>query len=469
MAVSTPPSRIAQSTLIGQSTQAEAEKDRYITMVDIISSEETETSFYSKQIRYLHEELERCLLNCVKLGKENKILAAQYRALETDKKDITEYLQHILFEEETKVEELMEQVESEQQALKRGREALKQQTQQLQQLQEHVDELSSVNMMQAAKSEEQKEQLMQQQSDIESLKKQLVSQEMEHEAAIHRLFMELDKKMQSMLEDCVNAKTSIIVKEERAEHMELLEKLPLKESMDLDQEKEVLRERVQDLYITTNNLENRLNKISQKSLTCEKEVKLLKERCLQLEVKLKDCGIIHGRMLAMEENLSQDLASVYEERCQITAEVSQLGAELQREMSRSRQLEGVMFKAVITLRHILTDSEKASNNQEKMQRLLEILESTVLQETVSTLDVSTERANTLNTASDPLFLLVRFIPADLGLVPPRRWEKQTSRLTCTRLPPVRNKKLCRQTTSTSADLSPQHTDSEPATFTSTNC
>ncbi|XP_038590772.1 autophagy-related protein 11-like, partial [Micropterus salmoides] len=171
-------------------------------MADVIGSDNKELSLYLIQIQYLDEQLERCQLKCDELQKQNKDLLSQYRVLEKDNKDTTEHLKRSLVAKEKKVDELTERLESQLQAVEQHRKALNlQHSQQIQQLQDQFNKLNSESEMQVAKFKElqgQKEQLMQrmqQLSDMESLKKQLVIQKEEHEAAIHSLKKEAELEM----------------------------------------------------------------------------------------------------------------------------------------------------------------------------------------------------------------------------------------------------------------------------------
>ncbi|XP_076586609.1 cilia- and flagella-associated protein 157 [Chaetodon auriga] len=353
------------------------------------------------QMQYLEEQLESCQLNYDKLEKQNKDLTSRYSALEAEKKDITENLKQRVAAKEREGGELAEQLESQQQAMKLATKALKLKIQETQELQERVNELNSGNTMQAAKCEEQEEQLMQQLSDMESMKKQLVSQEKEHEAAIHRLVMEAELEMkkipggiQKTLADCVKMKTSKLLRKERAEHSKRLKwnECLLKDAVALQKEIDALRDRERDLCVKRDSLKKDVSKITQEILVHEKEAKPLKKKCQQLEVELKDCSITNKHLLAEDKNVRQELASVSEQCAQKAAEISPMRVELQRLKSRNRELEGVMQDAVIILRHILTGSENGSDTQWKTGRLLDILENTAPQGTVSTLNVSTENS-----------------------------------------------------------------------------
>uniref|UniRef100_A0A8C4GIC1 Cilia- and flagella-associated protein 157 n=1 Tax=Dicentrarchus labrax TaxID=13489 RepID=A0A8C4GIC1_DICLA len=362
-------------------------------MADKIGSCEKEKSFYLIQISYLDEKLERYQLKCDELEKQNKDLTSRYNALQKDKKDITESLKRSLVPKERKAEELSEQLEGQRQVAEQDREALKlQHCQQIQELQERIDELHSVSKMQG----EQKAQLMQQLSGLESLEKQVVSQKEEHEAAISSLRMaaklereNMKEDMQKTVEDTVKTKTLTILQKERAQHSERLVQIEflLNYNTLIQKETDAIRAGESDLCIKRDNVKEELRKTGLEISTHKKEMKKQKRKCQKLEVKLKDHNITHKHMLAKEMELRKALVSVSEECRQKSEEARQLGPELQGERSRRGKLEAIVSEAVIILKHIMEeDAEEGPDTEWKTERLLHILESTAPQGTGSALD-----------------------------------------------------------------------------------
>nr|XP_046241745.1 cilia- and flagella-associated protein 157-like [Scatophagus argus] len=383
-------------------------------------------------------------LKCNKLKKQSKDLAFQCNTLVKDKEDITDCMKFAVVSKKK-----LEELESQLWAIREDKEALElQHSQQMQKLQEQVDELNSVNMMQVAQCEEQKEQLkqmMQQLSDKESLEKQLVSQKEEHEAAMCRLKMEeelerkrLTEQIQMAVKKSVQMKTLNIVQEERTQLQESLQQTQflLDKAMALRKKKVTLQDMKKKLCKETDHLNTHLNKNNQKSFTYKKELEQMKQRCQHLEMNLNDCRTKNKNRLDKERDLRQDMASVSEKCRQQTAETSQLAAELRKKSSRCQKLLAIMQKSIMILRQIAL----ASENQCKKQMLLELLERTVPQQTVSTLSISKEKssewqkpqstdpktasAKTLNLDTDPLFQLSRFRPGDLGFVPRPPWIRK---------------------------------------------
>ncbi|TDH12667.1 hypothetical protein EPR50_G00049270 [Perca flavescens] len=410
-----------------------------MTMADVIASEDKENSLYLIQIKYLDEQLERYQLQCDELEQQNKDLASQYSALEKDKQDITEYLKHAVLGKDKEVEELAAQLESQQRIGQQDREAqVLQQSQEVQELQDQIDELTSESRVLVAKFEEQQElaeqleQLLQRQSEMEFLRKQLVSENEEHDAAIENLKNDAESERNKMfevrwgtLEVCVRKKASHIIQEERAQHSELREKVEelLDRNTELWSEKNELRDTEDFLLFQLDNIKEDIDRVSKKSFSSKKEVEQLTKTCRQLRAELKSCSAAYESTLTKKEALRQRLASVSAKCHQKTAQTGQLRAELQRESSVRRQLEALVQEAVLILSHILTDSEKVSETQWK--RLQEILLSTP-EEEPQTCDPEAARAQTLNIATDPLFLFARYRPGDLGLVPRPMWKQKAA-------------------------------------------
>ncbi|KAA8592438.1 hypothetical protein FQN60_017893, partial [Etheostoma spectabile] len=254
-----------------------------------------------------------------------------------DKKDATESLKGFVLVKQKRVEELAEQLSSQQQAVQQDREELQlQHSQKMKELQDQINGLKSFEEQQEL--EERLKQLMQEQSNIESMEKQLSGQKEEHTAAIDSLMNELELEREKEIVEaqhavdlCVEKKTSKILRKERALHSKRLQQLQflLNENLVLAKEKDVLQDKERDVCFEREQMKKELIKITQ-------------ER----------------------------------DRQQKTAKADQLKAELQLENSRRKQIKNVIQEAGITLSHILTELEKPSETEWKIIRLLEILEST---------------------------------------------------------------------------------------------
>ncbi|KAI3372969.1 hypothetical protein L3Q82_023415 [Scortum barcoo] len=448
-----------------------------------MGSEEKETSLYLIQIQHLDKQLESsfnhiqddknslrqfllsdfhlkscfyidhgqfsCLscrfqLKCDELEKQNKRLSSHYVELEKDKADISEYLKHSAADKERKLEELARRLEGQQEDARREADDLKlKHHQQIQELQDGVDEMKKENEMRAVGLEEQQEELVlmrQQLSQKEHLKKLLVSQREENEAAIKRLEeetlkrMELSEKMKKATNGRIKAETSAIVQEERAQHGELLEKIRilLDQNEDLWRKNDAVENNEWDICLDIDELKRQKSKLTKKKLAQEEKVQQLRWKWQELESELEICGINVQHLQAKREDLSRTLDSVSEQRRLNSARVAQLEAELQEEASRRRRLEADVQEAIGLLGHILMDSSKASRTQ--WERLMDVLEdaedlteSSRPGRTPETAEPEADRADTLKLTSDLTFLMARYRPGDLGLVPRPTWKHKAAR------------------------------------------
>ncbi|XP_070689421.1 cilia- and flagella-associated protein 157 [Pempheris klunzingeri] len=378
-----------------------------------ISSEGKAASLYLIQIQYLDEQLERCQQKCEELEEQNTVLSAQYSALEKDKKDTTEYLKRCLAAKEKKVEEQTEQLESQRWAAVLDNEALKlQHSREMEEQQGRVSELDSESRMYVVRFEEEKEQLKRlvlELVDTEPLEKQLVCQREEQEAAVHTLKEQIHLNREKLIEmlknsvdDWVQLKSHAVLQEELgAQSIALAERLQflLEENVVLQEEIDNLRGREREIDMEIKEIKEELSKIIDESATCSKELVQLPKKNHELRVEIKICIDDYQHILSREEDLRKRLASESKKWDGRAAEVDQLKAELQRERSRERLLEGVTQEAAIILRHILTvktqsqDPNEPSDTQWKARRLLEVLESAAPTGPDSTLNESPERSS----------------------------------------------------------------------------
>ncbi|KAM7019150.1 cilia- and flagella-associated protein 157-like [Tautogolabrus adspersus] len=419
-------------------------------MEDTNSADDRETSLYSTQIQYLDKKLEGCQLKCDEFKKHNMSLISQCKALEEDKYDISEFLKYNKIEREQKVDELAELLEIQQQVAEQVLKDLRlQQSLQIEELKEQVDMLTSEIRRQAAQIEEQKEkkeQLRQQLCDLKSLEEQPLKEKKEHEAVMQSLTIKeqtetsrVIKKTRKVLNDWFERRTSEIIQEEKALHSERMQQLQvmLEENEALLEERDSLQSYERDLSAEIDVMKEDALRIEKDISTNEETAERLTEECQQLKSKLEKYSFIREGMLPQIEDLRKCVASASEERCQKAATAVQLEAELQRERRRGEQLEGDMKEAVIILRHILMDSEQASETQLclKLQEVLEgnspPVTDSALRDSIETrsggrkpqtTDPEPARTETLNLATDPLFLLARYRPGDLGVIPRPTWK-----------------------------------------------
>ncbi|CAK6959588.1 cilia- and flagella-associated protein 157-like [Scomber scombrus] len=380
-------------------------------MADIISSAEREKSLYVKQIRHLDEQLESCQLKYDELEKQMKSLMSEFSTLEVDKKQVTMFLIQCKAAKE-RAEKMMAQLESQQKVAEQDIETLKmQQSQLMQELQEQISGLMSQSTMQVSKFEAEEKQLMsdmesqeqQHQPAINSLKEQheagTNSMKEKHEADFNSLKKEAESGRENFMEEAqkkadifLRERISEINKKERAQHSKTLDQreLLLKENAALRREKYDLSEICSDVMTD-------LKKVKKENLGHENNAEQLRLENQHVRAKLKDCHNTHEvqeQALAGQEtdmaNERQHLTELYSQK---SSQADQLGAELQRQRSRVRQLEIIIWEAIIIHKHIQM-SENTTEIDFKMQRLLDILDSCSLQGTDSALNGATEKTVT---------------------------------------------------------------------------
>ncbi|XP_034546967.1 cilia- and flagella-associated protein 157-like [Notolabrus celidotus] len=366
-----------------------------------ISSVDRERSLYLTHISYLEDELDRCQLRYDELEKQNDRLSSQQGALEKEKKDATEYLKCLATAEEERVAELKEQLQVQDQAAQRDREALElQHSQRRQELQELLQELETGFRMQESTEKEQQEtvQLKQRLSHMKSLQEQLILQREEHEAAVVNLRKDretdkenISEELQVNAEAHVEKETSRILRRERAELSRWSRDLLIlqEDFVILGGERDAARDSGSILRTEWEEVKKLNQEIPRRGSSQIKEVKQQKDTYLHLKEELKDCNTFINLLLKEMEDMRDRLLAMREQNRQITSELDQLEAELERRRRRKSQLEGVRQEAAVILGHILEiktqtqDPERRADTHWMMERLLEILESSAPQETDS--------------------------------------------------------------------------------------
>ncbi|KAK2901721.1 hypothetical protein Q8A73_011467 [Channa argus] len=390
------------------------------------------------------------------LEREKKDLKAQCNVLEKEKKDIVEFLKRSLLEKEDEVDELTDRLESQRQASDEDRGALQLQHNQLVEgIQGRIDELTKENMKLVAKLDSleefqrQKEQLM---SNMESLEKQLASQNDEHKNDIHNLEIKtllekkrLEKEVESFeaamaaeVQQLVNRKvpeTTRLALQENVELKSQLSELSAQAQV-LMKENSALQDRKSQLSLDREILEKLLSEMTRQSCIHKKVVEQLTEKCQQLQAEQKDnrqelkqLQTEHKGIKAELEGLRQERTSLSDQCSKNTAEVGRLEAALEEERRRRSRIKSSLQEAVVTLRQALMEepTERGSvvHWKKLMQRLLLVLDkhssSTADNEHLKkpqTSEAEAAGAVNLDPASSFQFQLARYRPGDLGLVPP---------------------------------------------------
>ncbi|MED6257850.1 hypothetical protein ATANTOWER_032524 [Ataeniobius toweri] len=425
-----------------------------------------EHCLYLTQIRFLDEQLERFQLRCDEIKKQNKDIVLKSSALQKDMCDILEYLQHFLTELEKEEKELMEPMEKQLQDDRKEKKALELLvSQEKQELQEKSDKLSSGSDMQAARLEDQKVQLIhleQQMLMQKSLDQKLKHLDDQHSAMVMKLYTEqrdvVEEKKKTVMSS-IKLKVSAMIEEETAEHRKMLmEVKSLSEKSYLLQcSKTMEQDRVKSLCRTVIKLRIMTYKLSRKIFSLRKESVMLAKRCKLLTGHIEELQSSTESLQAYKEAYRQCLTSVSEE-CRQRASVAVLLEErLQRERSWVRKLEGDLRRAASVLTAIATDPKKIPGAQVKMHKLLQVLDTSELQERGSSLsessgkisgelkpqtpEVEAASTDTENISKDPLFLMAKLRPGDLWLVPGPTWEPRGAAPSLSSQAPGRRVKL----------------------------
>ncbi|XP_072242930.1 uncharacterized protein [Leuresthes tenuis] len=367
-------------------------------MAEENSYDHKEKSLLLVQIRYLEEQLESCQLTCDELEKENKDLNQQYDALEKSETEKMESLKRSVVAQEKRMEELLDQLETEQHTFKHAKKALQLKRSTLkQEMQETIDRLYALKMTQAVPLEEQEKQLMhlkQQKSDLLSMEKQLAIKREEHRVHLRSLRTAFDserentfEKLQEEMETCVTKKSSQVLRKERAQHSKRLKHLQLTQTLAASQREEIeaLLASETEMQCSMREMEKQVIEKTKERASLRKEVEQLQKTFQQLVEERNDFHSLQQTSLVQTESLRKHVDLASEESRKKSANIRQLETELQEEENRCSKLEGVKHDAAIILRHILSGTEEEEDSQWMTQRLLEILESCAPQTTSSTL------------------------------------------------------------------------------------
>lgn len=88
----------------------------------------------------------RFQIKCTELEKQNKLLISQYNSLDTEKKDVTEYLKRTLSEKEDEADDLLQRLEAQRQAAVQEKQSLQLKHDKLrQELDAQINELNEKN------------------------------------------------------------------------------------------------------------------------------------------------------------------------------------------------------------------------------------------------------------------------------------------------------------------------------------
>ncbi|XP_069039299.1 cilia- and flagella-associated protein 157 [Lepisosteus oculatus] len=430
---------------------------------------ELSKEFYRVQIRDLEDRLERYQRKCDELEVREKDFGSRYERLAKDKREIVSFLKRTLDQRADELADLADRLLGLQQAKEAEKDSFEAQLAQLRhEFQESKDQLTSENMVLAGKLaslEEfrvQKEELM---AHLASLEEQLTKQKQEHQAVIYNLerkaVLDNDRLKKEMLvrvaavaaefrrvSDRQMAETTKRMIRENASVTAQLGKLSDK-SLELLEENQALREQQGQSRQELGVLELGQKELARKSLSNQKVVLMLTEKCKQQQAELEEYAKSHNEYLQLQadhkalqqdvEAQRQELALAREERERKRVEAEELGRQLEGEKEIRAQLQGILQEAAHALQEALTeapskeaDAELAAlvRRSQMMQKLLTLLDSAALLGIGPTLQefrkdaacfreykTGPERAGILSPLLKAPKLLPHYRIGDLGLVP----------------------------------------------------
>ncbi|XP_054895432.1 cilia- and flagella-associated protein 157-like isoform X2 [Poeciliopsis prolifica] len=396
-----------------------------------------EKSLFLTQISFLDEQLEKFQLQCDELKEQKKDIVLKSGALQKDTNDILEYLQHYLSVLEKDEEELKAKVERQLQGDRHKTQSLEQLlSAERQELQDTLDQLSSDRDNQAARIEDQRLQLIEQERKIDmqkTLDKELTFLERHHAAEINKMYLEKREIIDEMKQNVMNSirqRVKAMIQEETVEHQRLradVESLSL-QSLVLLWRKKAEHDRVKSLSRTSIKIRVMIHKMNQKINVLRKESVKLRRRCKLLSGHINELQNSRESLLAYQEAYRSCLLSGSEECRQKSSAVALLLERLQKERSRRRNLEGDLKRAVSVLTAIATDSEKIPGSQPRLQNLLRLMDTREPQDADRTAG-PTEPAREEEEEEEEeeaLFLMAKLRPGDLYLVPGPSWTPRTA-------------------------------------------
>ncbi|KAM6965401.1 cilia- and flagella-associated protein 157 [Aplochiton taeniatus] len=384
--------------------------DKTTKCLDDLTAEGKE--FYSAQVRDLEEQLDKYKHKCDELEVLQKDFSSHYETSEKEKKDIVSYLKRSLAQKEDEVSSLSDRLLSMQQAKDVEIDSFELQLSQLrQEFQDNKEKLTTENMNLAGKLaalEEfrvQKEELI---AHLDALKEQLGKQKEEHHAVIYnlerkavldndRLKKEMHKHVAAVaaefrhVSDRKMPETTMRAIHENVSVTAQLSQLSDR-SRQLLEDNEVLRKAEKQLRREMEVLEPLLNEMTRKSLSNQKVVYQLTEKCKQLQAELQGLTAAqvqhqqlqghHDTLQAEINKLRHEHTLVLEECGKNRVEADRLATELQEESRLRGQLESVLEEAAFALKEALKDVPKEKDSEvetimrrnQMMQKLLAVLD-----------------------------------------------------------------------------------------------
>ncbi|XP_061671996.1 cilia- and flagella-associated protein 157-like [Syngnathoides biaculeatus] len=356
-------------------------KQSLATPAEERASGDKEKDLYVVQIRFLNEELERQQLKCERLEKEKTSLARRCVSVETEKKDVVEYLKMELFEKEDEVDRLADHLDQSLREAHADRDDLRNRlTGELRELQDRVHQLEDDNAGLVARLaavetfEKQKEQLM---FNMVAVEKKLAEREEEHADAMQAA------KMEALLEKTRLEKELEAQATARAAEVELLvdRKLP-EASKRATLENQEMKVRYAQLSEKAHQLAGENHTLRQKTGRTATDVAILEETVAKMArqscVRKKEAEQLRADLTTRSHDMEKLRNQCDECRAELealrkshAAVSSRLEAELQAERKTTGRMKEVFAALKTTLMVEFVDVVQWKRQMQKVLALLE--------------------------------------------------------------------------------------------------
>ncbi|KAM5145508.1 cilia- and flagella-associated protein 157 [Mantella aurantiaca] len=366
--------------------------------VEPITEESKE--FYQLQIRDLEVRLERYQNKWDEICAKENQFQAQFEQLSSDKKEIVSFLKRALNQRMDEIADLNDQLTGLHQAKDSEKEAYEAQLAQVRsESQENKDRLTSENMLLAGKLaslEEfrvQKEELM---AKFAALEEKLRAQEEEHKEMMYSLEKKAVLDKDRLKKEMVQRVNTVAAEFRRVSNNQMAEttKRAIREnvaigsqlakmsdkSMELINENDLLKERESELHKKLAVLEENERELVKKSLSNQKVIRMLTEKCQQqqemldvAEQKEHELHELHTEHWTLQEEaqiLRQRMVHLEEEMQRLMSEKNEMIGQLEDEKKKKQSVETVLSEASLSLKDVLMETPRIEEEDTEVTLLV---------------------------------------------------------------------------------------------------
>ncbi|XP_072287465.1 cilia- and flagella-associated protein 157 [Pyxicephalus adspersus] len=375
------PKRKGKGSAAGKKERADAG-----TKVEPLTEESKE--FYQLQIRDLERRLERYQNKWDEICAKESQFQAQFELLSSDKKEIVSFFKRTLNQRMDEIADLNDQLTGLKQAKDAEKEAYEAQLAQVRsEFQENMDRLTSENMLLAGKLaslEEfrvQKEELM---AKFASLEEKLRIQEEEHKEMMYNLEKKAVLDKDRLKRDMIQRVNTVAAEFRRVSNNQMTEttKRAIREnvaissqlakvsdkSMELINENDFLKVKESELLKQLSVLEENEQELVKKSLSNQKVIRMLTEKCqqqqemldmaAQKEHELHELHLEHQALQEDTQTLRQRMVHLEEEVHKLMAEKNKAIDQLEYEKQLRLSMKKVLSEAALSLKDVLMETPK---------------------------------------------------------------------------------------------------------------